>query len=69
MIISDINYLENISEDVNGAGAAALLAALKINVDAQSDAAAVVNQEGYTSAQTGNKIVFYSSSIDLLGLT
>jgi hypothetical protein len=69
MIISDMNYLESISEDVNGAGAAALLAKLSVNVDAQSDAAAEVTQTGYTSAQTGRKIVFYSSSVDLLGLT
>lgn len=70
MIISDLNYLEVVSEDaIEGSGRAELIAALLVNVDAQSDAFTNVVQDGYASAQTGNKITYYSSSIRLLGLT
>lgn len=55
MIISDINYLETVAEDVHGAGAR-LLASLTVSVTAPSYAAAVINQEGYASAQTSKKI-------------
>ncbi|WP_107669143.1 hypothetical protein [Cyanothece sp. BG0011] len=71
MLISDIQHLETVVEtdNIEGGGAAELIADILADVDAQSDAFAFVFQEAEAYAFTGLKEVSYASTILLEGLT
>jgi hypothetical protein len=70
MLISDISYLEVISEEnIEGSGRANFRSSKTLDIVAQSDADASSDEELVLTAETGFKAVFYSSSTTAVGLT
>jgi hypothetical protein len=70
MLISDISYIENISEEnIEGSGRAAFTSSKLLDILAQSDAEASSTETLLLIAETGIKAIAYSSATTAVGLT
>jgi hypothetical protein len=70
MLISDISYLDIISEEnIEGSGRASFRSSKLLDILAQSDADASSDEDLLLIAETGFKGIVYSSSTTAVGLT
>ncbi|CAO4996943.1 hypothetical protein MICAER10613_000140 [Microcystis aeruginosa] len=69
MLISDISYLENVSEkNIEGSGSAVFTSGKLLTILAQADAIGVSEEGLFLNAQTGNKTIIYGSTTTAVGL-